>query len=52
MIGNSIDYDKKYTNTYPLWNNPSFFIADEYSMDLSHGKPHYYGIIKYIGQKI
>ena len=30
----------------------TIFIADEYSMDLSHGDPHYHGIIKYIGQKI
>ena len=30
----------------------TIFIADEYSMDLSHGEPHYHGIIKYIGQKI
>ena len=27
-------------------------ISDEYSIDLSHGTPHYHGIIKYIGEKI
>ena len=27
-------------------------ISDEYSIDLSHGTPHYHGIIKYIGGKI
>ncbi len=30
----------------------TIFISDEYSLDLSHGKPHYHGYIKYIGQKI
>lgn len=27
-------------------------ISDEYSMDLSHGEPHYHGVIKYIGKKV
>lgn len=29
----------------------TILISNEYSMDLSHGNPHYHGIIKYIGQK-
>ena len=29
----------------------TILISDEYSMDLSHGNPHYHGIIKYIGKK-
>ncbi len=27
-------------------------ISDEFFMDLSHGSPHYHGVIKYIGRKI
>ena len=30
----------------------TILISDEYSIDLSHGTPHYHGIIKYIGDKI
>lgn len=26
-------------------------VSDEYNLDLSHGQPHYHGIIKYIGKK-
>ena len=29
----------------------TILVADEYSMDLGHGKPHYHGMIKYIGRK-
>lgn len=29
----------------------TILISDEYSLDLGHGKPHYHGIIKYVGKK-
>ena len=29
----------------------TILISDEYSLDLSHGDPHYHGLIKYIGRK-
>ena len=29
----------------------TIFISDEYSLDLGHGKPHYHGMIKYVGKK-
>ncbi len=29
----------------------TILISDEYSLDLGHGKPHYHGMIKYIGKK-
>ena len=29
----------------------TILILDEYSLYLSHGEPHYHGIIKYIGKK-
>lgn len=29
----------------------TILISDEYSLDLSHGEPHYHGIIKYIAKK-
>lgn len=27
------------------------YLSEEYSLDLGHGKPHYHGVIKYIGKK-
>lgn len=29
----------------------TIFISDESSLDLGHGKPHYHGMIKYVGKK-
>ena len=29
----------------------TILISDEYSLDFGHGKPHYHGIIKYVGKK-
>lgn len=29
----------------------TIFVSDRYSLDLEHGKPHYHGVIKYIGRK-
>lgn len=29
----------------------TILISDEYSLDLGHGKPHYHGMIKYVGKK-
>lgn len=29
----------------------TIMVSDEFSLDLSHGKPHYHGIIKYLGRK-
>lgn len=61
ILENNIFYNK-ITNTYishftkdeilQLFSDfTTIFIANEYSMDLGHGKPHYHGMIKYIGQK-
>lgn len=50
--------DDTYTSYFSKYEILEFFsdfttilITDEYSMDLAHGKPHYHGIIKYIGRK-
>lgn len=32
-------------------NFTTISIIDEYSLDIEHGKPHYHGLIKYIGKK-
>ena len=59
MIGNPVDYDKKYKGEFPKFLSKMDFELKKYLklidgkevLDLGHGEPHYHGVIKYIGKK-
>ena len=61
MLNNNIIYNKS-ENTYMSYYTKkeilnlfedfkTIMISDEFSIDLSHGNPHYHGMIKYLGLK-
>ncbi len=61
MIDNNIFYNELNDTYFSFFSKDevlelfsdfsTVLVSDEYCLDLSHGKPHYHGVIRYIGRK-